>query len=97
MQAFMFAVQQQPDVILLDINMPAGTGHGAICVGGTTGVPSDNLDSRQERAPWERRPGQDADIFAAYRQAIDEKCAQPSAAASDHDHGVCAAVISRLA
>lgn len=30
MQAFMFAVQQQPDVILLDINMPAGTGHGAL-------------------------------------------------------------------
>ena len=30
MQAFMFAVQQQPDVILLDINMPAGTGLGAL-------------------------------------------------------------------
>jgi DNA-binding response OmpR family regulator len=30
MQAFMFAVQQQPDVVLLDINMPAGTGHGAL-------------------------------------------------------------------
>jgi CheY-like chemotaxis protein len=30
MQAFMFAVQQQPDAILLDINMPAGTGLGAL-------------------------------------------------------------------
>jgi two-component system, OmpR family, KDP operon response regulator KdpE len=30
MQAVMFAVQQQPNVILLDINMPAGTGHGAL-------------------------------------------------------------------
>ncbi|MBA2684333.1 MAG: response regulator [Gemmatimonadaceae bacterium] len=30
MQAFMFSVQQQPDVILLDINMPAGTGLGAL-------------------------------------------------------------------
>jgi two-component system KDP operon response regulator KdpE len=30
MQAFMFAVQQQPHVVLLDINMPAGTGHGAL-------------------------------------------------------------------
>jgi CheY-like chemotaxis protein len=30
MQAVMFAVQQQPDVILLDINMPAGTGLGAL-------------------------------------------------------------------
>ena len=30
MQAVMFAVQQQPDVIVLDINMPAGTGHGAL-------------------------------------------------------------------
>ncbi|MEO6211968.1 MAG: response regulator [Gemmatimonadaceae bacterium] len=30
MQAFMFAVQQQPDAILLDINMPAGTGLGAV-------------------------------------------------------------------
>ena len=30
MQAFMFAVQQQPHAILLDINMPAGTGHGAL-------------------------------------------------------------------
>jgi DNA-binding response OmpR family regulator len=30
MQAFMFAVQQQPDVIMLDINMPAGTGLGAL-------------------------------------------------------------------
>lgn len=26
----MFAVQQQPDVVLLDINMPAGTGLGAL-------------------------------------------------------------------
>lgn len=30
MQAVMFAVQQQPDVVLLDINMPAGTGLGAL-------------------------------------------------------------------
>jgi CheY-like chemotaxis protein len=30
MQAVMFAVQQQPDAILLDINMPAGTGLGAL-------------------------------------------------------------------
>jgi len=30
MQAVMFAVQQQPDLVLLDINMPAGTGLGAI-------------------------------------------------------------------
>jgi two-component system KDP operon response regulator KdpE len=30
MQAFMFAVQQQPSAILLDINMPAGTGLGAL-------------------------------------------------------------------
>ena len=30
MQAFMFAVQQQPHAILLDINMPAGTGHVAL-------------------------------------------------------------------
>jgi CheY-like chemotaxis protein len=30
MQAFMFAVQQQPNVILLDFNMPAGTGLGAL-------------------------------------------------------------------
>ena len=30
MQAVMFAVQQQPHAILLDINMPAGTGHGAL-------------------------------------------------------------------
>jgi two-component system chemotaxis response regulator CheY len=30
MQAFMFSVQQQPEVILLDINMPAGTGLGAL-------------------------------------------------------------------
>ena len=30
MQAFMFAVQQPPSAILLDINMPAGTGHGAL-------------------------------------------------------------------
>ncbi len=30
MQAFMFAVQQQPNAILLDINMPAGTGLGAL-------------------------------------------------------------------
>jgi DNA-binding response OmpR family regulator len=30
MQAVMFAVQQQPDVILLDFNMPAGTGLGAL-------------------------------------------------------------------
>lgn len=30
MQAFMFAIQHQPDAILLDINMPAGTGHGAL-------------------------------------------------------------------
>jgi DNA-binding response OmpR family regulator len=30
MQAFMFAVQQKPHAILLDINMPAGTGHGAL-------------------------------------------------------------------
>jgi CheY-like chemotaxis protein len=30
MQAVMFSVQQQPDVILLDINMPAGTGLGAL-------------------------------------------------------------------
>jgi DNA-binding response OmpR family regulator len=30
MQAVMFAVQQQPRAILLDINMPAGTGHGAL-------------------------------------------------------------------
>ncbi|MEO8881632.1 MAG: response regulator [Gemmatimonadaceae bacterium] len=30
MQAFMFAVQQQPDVILLDVNMPARTGLGAL-------------------------------------------------------------------
>ncbi len=30
MQAVMFAVQQQPEVIVLDINMPAGTGHGAL-------------------------------------------------------------------
>lgn len=30
MQAFMFAVQQQPSAILLDFNMPAGTGLGAL-------------------------------------------------------------------
>jgi DNA-binding response OmpR family regulator len=30
MQAFMFAVQQQPHAILLDFNMPAGTGLGAL-------------------------------------------------------------------
>ena len=30
MQAFMFAVQQQPSVILLDYHMPAGTGLGAL-------------------------------------------------------------------
>jgi DNA-binding response OmpR family regulator len=30
MQAFMFAVQQQPNAILLDFNMPAGTGLGAL-------------------------------------------------------------------
>jgi DNA-binding response OmpR family regulator len=30
MQAFMFAVQQRPNVILLDFNMPAGTGLGAL-------------------------------------------------------------------
>jgi len=30
MQAVMFAVQQQPNVILLDVNMPAGTGLGAL-------------------------------------------------------------------
>jgi CheY-like chemotaxis protein len=30
MQAVMFAVQRQPHVILLDINMPAGTGLGAL-------------------------------------------------------------------
>lgn len=30
MQAVMFAVQQHPDVILLDFNMPAGTGLGAL-------------------------------------------------------------------
>ena len=30
MQAFMFAVQQQPSAILLDVNMPAGTGLGAL-------------------------------------------------------------------
>ena len=30
MQAFMFAVQQQPNVILLAFNMPAGTGLGAL-------------------------------------------------------------------
>jgi two-component system KDP operon response regulator KdpE len=30
MQAVMFALQQQPDVVLLDINMPAGTGLGAL-------------------------------------------------------------------
>lgn len=30
MQAVMFAVQQQPSVVLLDINMPAGTGLGAL-------------------------------------------------------------------
>jgi CheY-like chemotaxis protein len=30
MQAVMFAVQQQPNAILLDVNMPAGTGLGAL-------------------------------------------------------------------
>jgi DNA-binding response OmpR family regulator len=30
MQAVMFAMQKQPDAILLDINMPAGTGHLAL-------------------------------------------------------------------
>jgi DNA-binding response OmpR family regulator len=30
MQAVMFAVQQQPNAILLDFNMPAGTGLGAL-------------------------------------------------------------------
>jgi DNA-binding response OmpR family regulator len=30
MQAFMFAVQQQPNAVLLDFNMPAGTGLGAL-------------------------------------------------------------------
>jgi two-component system KDP operon response regulator KdpE len=30
MQAVMFAVQQQPGAILLDFNMPAGTGLGAL-------------------------------------------------------------------
>jgi CheY-like chemotaxis protein len=30
MQAFMFAVQQQPSAVLLDFNMPAGTGLGAL-------------------------------------------------------------------
>ena len=30
MQAFMYAVQQQPNAILLDFNMPAGTGMGAL-------------------------------------------------------------------
>jgi DNA-binding response OmpR family regulator len=30
MQAVMFAVQQQPSAILLDVNMPAGTGLGAL-------------------------------------------------------------------
>lgn len=30
MQAVMFAVQQQPNAVLLDINMPAGTGLGAL-------------------------------------------------------------------
>lgn len=30
MQAVMFAVQQQPIAILLDVNMPAGTGLGAL-------------------------------------------------------------------
>jgi CheY-like chemotaxis protein len=30
MQAVMFAVQQQPHIVLLDINMPAGTGLGAL-------------------------------------------------------------------
>src|SRR3569623_1661867 len=30
MQAFMFAVQQQPNAILLDFNLPAGTGLGAL-------------------------------------------------------------------
>jgi two-component system, cell cycle response regulator len=30
MQAVMFAVQQQPHAILLDFNMPAGTGLGAL-------------------------------------------------------------------
>ena len=30
MQAVMFAVQQQPKAILLDVNMPAGTGLGAL-------------------------------------------------------------------
>jgi DNA-binding response OmpR family regulator len=30
MQAVMFAVQQHPDAVLLDINMPAGTGLGAL-------------------------------------------------------------------
>jgi DNA-binding response OmpR family regulator len=30
MQAVMFAVQQQPSAILLDFNMPAGTGLGAL-------------------------------------------------------------------
>jgi CheY-like chemotaxis protein len=30
MQAVMFAVQQQPNAILLDVHMPAGTGLGAL-------------------------------------------------------------------
>jgi adenylate cyclase len=30
MQAVMFAVQKLPDAIILDINMPAGTGHVAL-------------------------------------------------------------------
>ena len=30
MQAVMFAVQRQPNAILLDVNMPAGTGLGAL-------------------------------------------------------------------
>jgi CheY-like chemotaxis protein len=30
MQAVMFAVKQQPNVVLLDVNMPAGTGIGAL-------------------------------------------------------------------
>ena len=30
MQAVMFAVKQQPNLVLLDVNMPAGTGLGAL-------------------------------------------------------------------